>query len=63
MREPAYRDAGAAVPDPGEPDGGLTSLYATNTGEERAMLASTTMIWIVIPLVVGLLSLRRSEVK
>jgi ABC-type transport system involved in multi-copper enzyme maturation permease subunit len=35
----------------------------TNTGEEWAMLASTTMIWIVIPLVVGLLSLRRSEVK
>jgi hypothetical protein len=27
------------------------------------MLASTTMIWIVIPLVVGLLCLRRSEVK
>ncbi len=36
---------------------------ATNTGEEWAMLASTTMIWIVIPLVVGLLFLRRSEVK
>ncbi len=36
---------------------------ATNTGKEWAMLASTTMIWIVIPLVVGLLSLRRSEVK
>ncbi|MGY1836315.1 ABC transporter permease [Blastococcus sp. SYSU DS0510] len=36
---------------------------ATNTGEEWGMLASTTMIWIVIPLVVGLLSLRRSEVK
>jgi len=35
----------------------------TNTGEEWAMLGSTTMIWIVIPLVVGLLSLRRSEVK
>jgi ABC-2 type transport system permease protein len=35
----------------------------TNTGEEWAMLASTTMIWIVIPLTVGLLSLRRSEVK
>ena len=34
-----------------------------NTGEEWAMLGSTTMIWIVIPLVVGLLSLRRSEVK
>ena len=36
---------------------------ATNTGEEWAMLGSTTMIWIVVPLVVGLLSLRRSEVK
>ncbi|WP_110241823.1 ABC transporter permease subunit [Nocardioides gilvus] len=36
---------------------------ATNTGEEWAMLASTTMIWIVIPLVVGLFFLRRSEVK
>lgn len=36
---------------------------ATNTGEEWAMLSSTTMIWIVIPLAVGLLSLRRSEVK
>ena len=36
---------------------------ATNTGEEWAMLGSTTMIWIVIPLVIGLLSLRRSEVK
>ena len=36
---------------------------ATNTGEEWAMLGSTTMIWVVIPLVVGLLSLRRSEVK
>jgi ABC-2 type transport system permease protein len=36
---------------------------ATNTAEEWAMLGSTTMIWIVIPLVVGLLSLRRSEVK
>jgi len=35
----------------------------TNTGEEWAMLGSTTMIWIVVPLVVGLLSLRRSEVK
>ena len=35
----------------------------TNTGEEWAMLGSTTMIWIVIPIVVGLLSLRRSEVK
>ena len=36
---------------------------ATNTGKEWAMLGSTTMIWIVIPLVIGLLSLRRSEVK
>jgi len=36
---------------------------ATNTGEEWAMLGSTTMIWIVVPLVVGLLFLRRSEVK
>ncbi len=36
---------------------------ATNTGREWAMLGSTTTIWIVIPLVVGLLSLRRSEVK
>jgi hypothetical protein len=35
----------------------------TNTGKEWAMLGSTTVIWIVIPLVVGLLSLRRSEVK
>jgi hypothetical protein len=36
---------------------------AMDTGEEWAMLGSTTMIWIVIPLAVGLLSLRRSEVK
>jgi hypothetical protein len=36
---------------------------ATDSGEEWAMLGSTTTIWIVIPLVVGLLSLRRSEVK
>jgi ABC-2 type transport system permease protein len=36
---------------------------ATNTGKEWAMLGSTTMIWIVTPLVVGLLALRRSEVK
>jgi hypothetical protein len=35
---------------------------AMDSGEEWAMLGSTTMIWIVIPLVVGLLSLRRSEV-
>lgn len=36
---------------------------AMDTGEEWAMLGSTTTIWIAIPLVVGLLSLRRSEVK
>ena len=36
---------------------------ATNTGEEWAMLGSTTMIWIVLPLVVGLRFLRSSEVK
>ena len=36
---------------------------AMDTGEEWAMLGSTTMIWIVVPLVVGLLCLRRSEVK
>jgi ABC-2 type transport system permease protein len=36
---------------------------AMDTGEEWAMLGSTTMIWIVVPLAVGLLSLRRSEVK
>ena len=36
---------------------------ATNTGKEWAMLGSTTMVWIVVPLVVGLLFLRRSEVK
>ena len=35
----------------------------TDSGEEWAMLGSTTMIWIVVPLVVGLISLRRSEVK
>lgn len=35
----------------------------TNTGQEWAMLASTTSIWIVVPVVVGLLLLRRSEVK
>ena len=35
----------------------------TDTAREWAMLGSTTMIWIVIPLTVGLLSLRRSEVK
>ena len=36
---------------------------AVDTGKEWAMLGSTTMIWIVIPLVLGLLFLRRSEVK
>jgi ABC-2 type transport system permease protein len=36
---------------------------ATNTGKEWAMLASTTAIWIVLPLTIGLLFLRRSEVK
>jgi ABC-2 type transport system permease protein len=35
----------------------------TNTAREWAMLGSTTMIWIVVPLVIGLLFLRRSEVK
>lgn len=35
----------------------------TDTAREWTMLASTTGIWIVIPLVVGLLFLRRSEVK
>lgn len=36
---------------------------AMDSGEEWAMLGSTTMIWIVLPLVVGLLSVRRAEVK
>jgi len=36
---------------------------ATDTAEEWAMLGSTTALWIMIPLVVGLVSLRRSEVK
>jgi len=36
---------------------------ATNTGKEWAMLGSTTTIWIVLPLTIGLLFLRRSEVK
>jgi ABC-2 type transport system permease protein len=35
---------------------------ATDTGEEWAMLGSTTTLWIVVPLAVGLLTLRRSEV-
>jgi ABC-2 type transport system permease protein len=36
---------------------------ATDTAKEWAMLGSTTAIWIVLPLTVGLLFLRRSEVK
>ena len=48
-------------------DGNYTQVElfdgATNTGKDWAMLGSTTMIWIVIPLVLGLLFLRRSEVK
>ena len=36
---------------------------ATDTMREWAMLASTTGIWIALPLVIGLLFLRRSEVK
>ncbi len=36
---------------------------STDTAREWAMLGSTTAIWIVVPLVVGLLFLRRSEVK
>jgi hypothetical protein len=36
---------------------------ATDTAREWAMLASTTSIWIALPLVIGLLFLRRSEVK
>lgn len=36
---------------------------ATDTGREWAMLASTTAIWIALPLTIGLLFLRRSEVK
>ena len=36
---------------------------ATDTAREWAMLASTTGIWILAPLVIGLLFLRRSEVK
>ena len=41
---------------------GLLEL-TTDTPKEWAMLGSTTMIWIVVPIVAGLLSLRRSEVK
>jgi ABC-2 type transport system permease protein len=36
---------------------------STNTAREWAMLGSTTAIWIMLPLAVGLLYLRRSEVK
>lgn len=36
---------------------------STNTAKEWAMLGSTTAIWIVVPLIIGLLFLRRSEVK
>jgi hypothetical protein len=41
------------------------ALFAndTDTVREWAMLASTTGIWIALPLVIGLLFLRRSEVK
>jgi ABC-2 type transport system permease protein len=35
----------------------------TDTAREWAMLGSTTAIWIALPLLVGLLFLRRSEVK
>jgi ABC-2 type transport system permease protein len=35
----------------------------TDTAREWAMLGSTTAIWIVLPLAIGLLFLRRSEVK
>lgn len=35
----------------------------TDTAREWAMLVSTTGIWIALPLVIGLLFLRRSEVK
>ena len=35
----------------------------TDTAREWAMLASTTGLWIALPLVIGLLFLRRSEVK
>ncbi len=36
---------------------------STDTARDWVMLGSTTAIWIVVPLVVGLLFLRRSEVK
>jgi ABC-2 type transport system permease protein len=35
----------------------------TNSGTEWARLGSTTVLWIVLPLVIGLFLLRRSEVK
>lgn len=36
---------------------------ATDTAREWAMLGTTSAIWIVVPLIVGVLFLRRSEVK
>jgi hypothetical protein len=36
---------------------------ATDTGEQWAMLGSTTALWIAIPLVIALVTLRRAEVK
>jgi len=36
---------------------------STDTATEWAMLGSTSAIWIILPLVIGLLFLRRSEVK
>ncbi|KRA29754.1 ABC transporter permease [Nocardioides sp. Root614] len=36
---------------------------ATDTAKEWAMLGSTSAIWIVVPLVIGVFFLRRSEVK
>ncbi|WP_237111584.1 ABC transporter permease subunit [Nocardioides sp. WS12] len=36
---------------------------ATDTAKEWAMLGSTTAIWIVVPLIIGVFFLRRSEVK
>ena len=35
----------------------------TSSVRQWSQLGATTMIWIVVPLVVGLLMLRRSEVK
>ncbi|MFD4354607.1 ABC transporter permease [Nocardia sp. NPDC058518] len=41
------------------------ALFAgqTSSAQEWAQLGSTTMIWIIIPLVIGMVLLRRSEVK